>query len=277
MYGKIFDSMYDGTLYGHWQAIVTLQQMIVLADADGIVDMTPQAIAARTSIPLEIILKGLEVLSEPDPYTRTPGEEGRRIILLDDHRPWGWKLVNHGKYKRLRDAAQKREADRARIAKKRKENKGVATTSQGVADVAHTDTDTDTTPLRGVTRARARDAAPYEPSDSTKKWTVDAGVPEELLKRYVAYFRDYIAQPKNRRRYVDLDAAFRNCVRGDWGDTRKQWERERGTRGPAPKPEDRSCVYCGEPRVGVTNGYSHCRAHTNSALDGVRPPERATA
>lgn len=96
-----------------------MQQFIVLASPDGVVDMTPQAIAARTSFPLDLILKGIKILSEPDPYTRTPGEEGRRIVLIDDHRPWGWRIVNHGKYMRLRDMKQKREADRQRMSEKR--------------------------------------------------------------------------------------------------------------------------------------------------------------
>lgn len=143
MYGKVFDSIYDGTLYGHWEAIVAFQQFIVLATPEGIVDMTPQAIAARTSIPLEIIQKGIKILEQPDPYTRTPGEEGRRIILLDSHRPWGWRIVNHGKYARLRNMEQKREADRVRIAEKRKQNRDVAIVSQPVANVAHSDSDSD--------------------------------------------------------------------------------------------------------------------------------------
>lgn len=143
MYGKVFESMYDGTLAGHWQAIVTMQQLIVLANEDGVVDMTPDAIARRTSIPLEIITAGLEHLAKPDPYTRTPGEEGRRIVLLDDHRPWGWRLVNHAKYRHLRNLEQKREADRVRLAEKRKRIKDVAIGSQVVANVAHTDADTD--------------------------------------------------------------------------------------------------------------------------------------
>ena len=63
MYGKIFDSMYEGTLYGHWEAIVSLQQMLVLCNQDGVIDMTPQAIAARTSIPYDIIAKGIATLS----------------------------------------------------------------------------------------------------------------------------------------------------------------------------------------------------------------------
>lgn len=143
MYGKIFGSMYDGTLAGHWQAIVTMQQLIVLASPDGVVDMTPNAIAGRTTIPLEIIQAGLKKLAEPDPRSRTPGDDGKRIVLLDDHRDWGWRLVNHGKYMRLRNVEQKREADRVRIQEKRKKINGVAIPSQDVANVAHSDTDSD--------------------------------------------------------------------------------------------------------------------------------------
>lgn len=144
MYGKLFASMYDGTLYGHWQAIVAFQQMIVLCDSDGLIDMTPQAIAARTSIPLEIIHEGIKVLEEPDPYTRTPGEDGKRIARLDDHRPWGWRIINYHVYRDLVAQMDKRKADRERIAEKRAINRNVShgvaerrIESRNVANVAH--------------------------------------------------------------------------------------------------------------------------------------------
>lgn len=150
MYGKIFDSMYTGTLYGHWEAIVTFQQMIVLADADGVIDITPAAISARTSIPLEIITKGIEVLEAPDEHTRTPGHEGRRLERLDAHRPWGWHIVNHEKYKLLIDADTVREQNRERQ-RRHRAVKAVNTPSRSVtpsnasnASSRHTDTDTDT-------------------------------------------------------------------------------------------------------------------------------------
>lgn len=130
MYGKVFGSMYDGSLYGQWEAIVTMQQMIVLADAGGVVDMTPQAMAARTSIPLEIIEKGIALLMQPDKYSRTRGCEGRRIELIDDERPWGWHIVNYDKYKWLASSEEKREADRVRIAEKREKSR----MSQSVAE-----------------------------------------------------------------------------------------------------------------------------------------------
>ena len=112
MYGKIFATMYDGSIYGRWQAIVTFQQMIALADKDGIVDMTAQALSARTSIPLEIIEKGIADLETPDKVSRTPDEEGRRIILLDEHRPWGWRITNYAKYREIRTAEERREYHR---------------------------------------------------------------------------------------------------------------------------------------------------------------------
>ncbi len=173
MYGKIFGSIYDGTLAGHWEAIVTMQQLIVLSSPEGVVDMTPEAISRRTTIPLKIITKGLEFLAKPDPYSRTPGDDGKRIVLLDDHRPWGWRLVNHGKYTRLRNMEQKREADRERLSEKRRQNNDVAIVSQmspSVADVAHTDTDTDTDTDKERKGARAVALPDWLPQDAWDGW-----------------------------------------------------------------------------------------------------------
>lgn len=109
MYGKMFRQMYHGTLAtaGPWQALVTFQQFIVLADKEGIVDMTPEAISRETTIPLDIIKLGITALEQPDPDSRTPDEEGRRLVRLSETRSWGWRLVN---YKHYRDL--KREEDR---------------------------------------------------------------------------------------------------------------------------------------------------------------------
>lgn len=153
MYGKIFDSIYDGTLAEDWRALITFQQLIVLCDADGTVDMTPGAIARRTGIPLEHITAGLEILESPDPYSRTPGDDGRRIMRLDEHRPWGWYLVNHEKYRTLQDSDTVRAQNRERKRRQRERQRAGAgssghTESRSVtlspAESRHTDTNTDT-------------------------------------------------------------------------------------------------------------------------------------
>lgn len=125
MYAKIFSQMYDGTLAtdGPWQALVAFQQLLILADQDGVVDMTIPAIVRRTTIPREIIEAGIAALMLPDPESRTPTEEGKRIVPLSEGRAWGWRIVNYAKYRQI-----KRETDRREYHKeywhKRKE-KGV--------------------------------------------------------------------------------------------------------------------------------------------------------
>lgn len=101
-FGKIFEQMYDSSISRNWKAMVTFQQLIVLAKYGGIVDITSDSIAARTRIPLEIIEEGLSELQKPDATSRSKVEGGRRIIpLLDEDglpRPWGWRIVNYEKY-----------------------------------------------------------------------------------------------------------------------------------------------------------------------------------
>lgn len=114
MYGKLFEQMYRGTLAkkGPWQALITFQQLIILADKDGVVDMTDDAISRITTIPLQIIQEGLQELIKPDPGSRNPAEEGRRIVLLSDHRDWGWRIVNYAVYNKIRSEEERREYHR---------------------------------------------------------------------------------------------------------------------------------------------------------------------
>lgn len=151
MYGKIFESIYDGTLVDDWRALITFQQFIVLCDADGIVDMTPKSISRRTGIPIDHIKAGIEVLEKTDKYSRTPDQNGCRIELIDDHRPWGWHIVNHEKYKKMQDSDTIRAQTRARVQRHRNMkkaetdgNESKRTVTDGNAQKRYTDTNTDT-------------------------------------------------------------------------------------------------------------------------------------
>lgn len=153
MYGKMFRQMYRGTLAttGPWQALVTFQQMIVLADKDGIVDMTPESMSRETTIPLEIIQMGIEALEKPDPESRTPDEEGRRITRLSDSRTWGWRITNYKKYRDM-----KREEDRQAYHRqywhKRKLNNSTNTQQTQPISDAEAKADTKTEALRNLRR-----------------------------------------------------------------------------------------------------------------------------
>ena len=114
MYAKIFSQIYDGTLCttGPWEALVTFQQLLILADQEGSVDMTIPAIARRTTIPREILERGIEALLQPDPESRTPTEDGRRIVPLADGRSWGWRVVNYAMYRQIKREEDRREYHR---------------------------------------------------------------------------------------------------------------------------------------------------------------------
>lgn len=83
--------------------------LLVLADSDGVVDMTQEAIARRTNVPLEMVQKALHALCSPDPRSHSPGEDGRRLLPLDERRPWGWQIVNYHHYRLIRDEEARRE------------------------------------------------------------------------------------------------------------------------------------------------------------------------
>lgn len=128
MFAKLYPSMYDGTLAtkGPWQALVTFQQLLVLCDRFGVVDMTREVIARRTTIPLEIITTGIDALEQPDPNSRRPDDDGRRIVRLDDHRDWGWQIVNYGHYRDLKNAEDRREYQKNLMRERRAAAKGAA-------------------------------------------------------------------------------------------------------------------------------------------------------
>lgn len=99
MFAKVFSQILDSSLAEDYRVRLVFEDLLKLADKDGIVDITKESIARRTNVPLEIVSLGITALESPDPSSRTPDHEGRRIIRLDAHRTWGWRIVNFLKYR----------------------------------------------------------------------------------------------------------------------------------------------------------------------------------
>jgi hypothetical protein len=125
MYGKIFEQILDSSIADDWQARFVFEDFIILADADGVVDMTAEAFSRRTNVPLDIVKRGIAKLEEPDSRSRTSDHEGRRLLRIDNHRDWGWKVVNHAKYRCMRTDAERREYMREYMREYRKPDESV--------------------------------------------------------------------------------------------------------------------------------------------------------
>lgn len=119
MYGKIFASLYKGTMRGQSNAILVFTYMLATCDIAGIVDTHFSAIASDTGLTDDQVRKACEWLEKPDPDSRSPDEGGRRIVRVDDHRTWGWRIVNYAKYRAMRNEDDRREQNRQAQARRR--------------------------------------------------------------------------------------------------------------------------------------------------------------
>lgn len=143
MYAKLFTSLYQGTLRGNSHGILVFTNLLAHADKNGNVDIHPRAISDEVGLTLEQVRAALDELEAPDVESRSPEEEGRRIIRADEHRDWGWNVVNYLKYRAIRNDDDRREQNRmaqANWREKRNQSKPAsAILSQGHAQSAHTE------------------------------------------------------------------------------------------------------------------------------------------
>jgi hypothetical protein len=126
MYAKIFAQIFESTIAEDYIARHVFMDLLVLADEDGVIDKTPQAISRITNVPLDFIMHGLEVLARADEKSRTQLEGGRRIKLIDEGRDWGWQIVNYLKYRQMRDEEARRIANRSYKREQRERERKVA-------------------------------------------------------------------------------------------------------------------------------------------------------
>jgi hypothetical protein len=119
MYAKIFLQIFDSSIVENPETRFTFMDLLVLADQNGVVDMTHEAIARRTNRPLELIRATIADLESPDPRSRTPDADGRRLNRLDEHRDWGWMIVNYDSFCKISSDEQRRQKNASRVAKYR--------------------------------------------------------------------------------------------------------------------------------------------------------------
>lgn len=133
MFAKVFEQIFDSSIAEDYQVRLVFEDMLTLADIDGVVDKTPEALARRTNVPIEIIKKAIAVLESPDPRSRRSEAEGRRLVRLDDHRDWGWLIVNYKYYRDIASEEQRRAKTRERVSKYREKTRCNAGVTPGNA------------------------------------------------------------------------------------------------------------------------------------------------
>ena len=77
--------------------------MLLMADKDGKVEAALPGLAHRATLSLDQTIRALEVLTSPDPHSKSLEAEGRRAVKVDG----GWQVVNYAKYRDKWVGAQK--------------------------------------------------------------------------------------------------------------------------------------------------------------------------
>ena len=115
-YTKLFGSILDSTV---WRTPAPTRlvwiTMLAMCDRDGVVEASVPGLALRAGVAREDAEAALLAFLSPDPDSRTPDFEGRRIEKVDG----GWRLLNHGKYRDRLSLEDRRERDRIRQRRKR--------------------------------------------------------------------------------------------------------------------------------------------------------------
>ncbi len=141
MYAKVFEQIFDSSISENYTLRHFFMDMLVLSDSEGVVDKTPEAIARRTNIPMDIVNDCLNKLSSPDPSSRTPTEDGRRLIPLSPDRSWGWVIVNYELYRDMRDEEARKSYHRNYMREKRESKRLLSSVKSCEGLLTHTDTD----------------------------------------------------------------------------------------------------------------------------------------
>ncbi len=106
LYSRVFLQILDSSIAEDFTMRHVFEDFMKLCDhKSGILDMTRQALCRRLNIPIEVLSREIDKLESPDPASRDPEFEGRRIERLDEHRDWGWKILNWSKYETIRNRA----------------------------------------------------------------------------------------------------------------------------------------------------------------------------
>ena len=104
---KLFGSIVTSSIWGQDDKVLRVWiAMLALCDSDGRVEGSIPGFAHLCRMTVSEFEAALQVLGEPDSYSRTPDNGGRRIEAI----PGGWIILNHRFY---RDANQAKNGSRA--------------------------------------------------------------------------------------------------------------------------------------------------------------------
>lgn len=188
----------------------------------GLVEASGIGIATRSGLSVEAGLAALDILSSPDPDSRTPDFEGRRMVRI----PGGWLVLNFMRY-RERDyrAAERMRRYRTRNRLLRDaEPDALRVTARHV-----TQAEAEAEAEKKTPRSRAA-ARPADVADAV--WQDFAALRRQRRATVTSTVLDGIRREATAAG-MSLEAALRTCVERGWQSFKADWATAPAARGPS--------------------------------------------
>jgi hypothetical protein len=120
-YSKLFSSIITSTIWCEDNATrIVWIAMLATCDAYGKVEGSIPGFASLARVSVDEMRFAIGRLSSPDPESRTPDNEGRRISSI----PGGWQILNYSNY---RERLQEKDGSKARAMRESRERRRVTT------------------------------------------------------------------------------------------------------------------------------------------------------
>lgn len=264
MYAKVFEQIFDSSIANDFQTRHVFMDLLVLADQNGVIDRTPEAIARRTNVPLDIVKSAISVLEKPDPSSRSTDCDGARLQRLDEHREWGWQVVNYKHYLGIKTEFDRRRYMREYMRQVRsvKPCKTESLTQSNLLD-GGTSVGTSVSVRRGsggTTRimedaARIYEQYPRKVARPKALTAIAKQIPEfgfeVILAATIEFAKAWALAPKEEMQYCPHPTTWFNQQR--FNDNPSTWKRNaQGAQGHHPQRVDRSV---GTANEGIAQQY----------------------
>jgi hypothetical protein len=182
-YTKLFSSITASTIVSEPLATRWLWvTMLAMADGNGDVHGSVPGLARIANITLAECETALACFLNPDAYSRTKDNDGRRIADIDG----GWKLLNHAKYRRIRSAEERREYMREYMRNRRAQDAESKEPSK---------------PERKLRLAESTEVTPPAPSPT----------PDKAIAQHAARFEDFWAAYPVKKGRAKAEAKWKSA------------------------------------------------------------------
>ena len=112
-YTKLFKSILASSIWSEDdQTRIVWITLLAMADKHGEVHASVPGLARLAGVPIAATETALQRFLSPDPYSRTPDNEGRRLLPMEG----GWRIANHAKYRLMASREDEKAKTAARVA-----------------------------------------------------------------------------------------------------------------------------------------------------------------